>query len=248
MSDDDRQARDERHTMLRALLDDFVDGTLSPTKQATVAAHVRGCASCRSEVASVRALLEAAQGLPQSIEPQEDLWPDLEKRIRQRPVVVASGRPSRAVVHSMRESSPRWVYGGIAAAATILALAAVVWWATRDARFPADTNGAAHSPRAETSEYPDTPLMLPAVVRGLEIECMGAGRLLQASLTYDDARGGSIAESVRDGVELVDRSIAETRAALDTHPYDARLVRRLTLRYQQKLDLLLGAMRLAEGV
>lgn len=247
MGDDGRHEANERHQALRALLDEFVDGTLSQTQQANVEAHVRDCESCRREVASLRALLEAAHALPPSVVPPEDLWPDLEKRIRQRPVVVASGRQSRAAVRSLRVASPRWVFGGVAAAATIFVLAALTWWATRDARVRSESNGTA-ARRAETTEFPGSPQILPAVVRGLEIECMGAGKLLQASLTYDDERGASIAESVRVGVELVDRSIAETRAALETHPDDARLVRQLTLRYQQKLDLLLGAMRLAEDV
>ncbi len=139
---------------------------------------------------------------------------------------------------------PRWARGGVAAAAVILVVTAVVWFAGRDAGLG---TRAFRSPAVATSS-PESPRMLPAVVRGLEIECMGAGKLLQASVRRDGARAQSIAESLHLGVSDVDRCIEETLAALEARPDDPRLVKQLTFRYQQKLDLLLGAMRRVEDV
>ena len=78
---------------------------------------------------------------------------------------------------------------------------------------------------------------------------MGAGRSLQASL---EGRGTPADEamlrSLAAGIETLDRSIAETRAALAANVDDTVLLKLLTVRYQQKLALLQGAIAIVEEV
>lgn len=245
MSRDDRN-QDAAHEALRAQLDEYVDGTLPETQSHAVEDHVRQCATCRDEVAALRALIDAARALPAEMAPRADSWPDLEQRIRQRPVVVAGGQTSHPAVRARRDATS-WMRGGVAAAAGIVLLVAVTWMVTRDGDAGSLGGGSA-SDDARAGASGAALEVIPAVVRGLEIECMGAGQLLQASLISDEVQRESLATSMRAGLETMDRSIAETRAALEEHPNDSLLVRRLTMRYQQKLDLLLGAIRLAEDV
>jgi putative zinc finger protein len=56
------------------LLHEYVDGELSPELQAAVDRHLRGCDSCRQELARLKSLLAEAASLPKSIEPDHDLW------------------------------------------------------------------------------------------------------------------------------------------------------------------------------
>ena len=217
---------------------------MTDAEHARVEVHLEACDACRAELQALRDLLEAARALPSTLQGR-DAWPDLEKRIRQRPVSVgAGGQPSHARVVPLRSWASRWELTRVAAAAVILVAVGVGVWSMRSTRDPDEASPTARPAHAAAADA----AVLPAVVRGLEIECMGAGKMLQASLVGSDVVGDSIATSVQPGVDAVDRSIAETRAALESHPGDERLVRRLTMRYQQKLDLLLGAMRLAEGV
>lgn len=245
MSREDRN-QDVAHEKVRAQLDDYVDGTLPETERHVVENHVVACAGCRDEVAALRALIDAARALPAEMAPREDSWPDLEKRIRQRPVVVAGTQTSHPTV-PVRRDSASWMRGGVAAAAGFVFVVAVAWMATRDPDTGRSRDDARRAD-VEVTALDAAFAVMPAVVRGLEIECMGAGQILQASLIADDVQRESIASSMRTGLETLDLSIAETRAALEEHPDDSLLVRRLTMRYQQKLDLLLGAIRLAEDV
>src|SRR6185295_13765117 len=67
-----------------ATLNEYVDGTLGVAECAAVEAHLAGCARCREALAQLRALVAAARGLPQAIEPARDLWASIERRIVQR--------------------------------------------------------------------------------------------------------------------------------------------------------------------
>jgi hypothetical protein len=85
------------------------------------------------------------------------------------------------------------------------------------------------------------------MISALELECMGAGKRLLASMDgWPDAANAELTEGIVAGLDAVDLAIAETRAALGADPHDAELLRMLTARYEQKLALLHGAMRLME--
>jgi hypothetical protein len=77
---------------------------------------------------------------------------------------------------------------------------------------------------------------------------MGAGKLLQAALrATGDPVTHDMAASLAEGLDDVDRSIAETRAALVADPESGALLRMLAIRYQQKLELLHGMLLRVEA-
>ena len=70
-------------------LNGFVDGTLRAAERAEAERHLAACASCRTEVAALQALLRDAAALPKSLAPPHDLWSGIEQRLSVRP----SARP-----------------------------------------------------------------------------------------------------------------------------------------------------------
>jgi hypothetical protein len=56
---------------------DFIDEALSPSELAAVQQHLAGCAECRAELATLRALVQRVGRLPSVIEPQRDLRPQI---------------------------------------------------------------------------------------------------------------------------------------------------------------------------
>lgn len=90
------------------------------------------------------------------------------------------------------------------------------------------------------------PLFVTTLVCALELECAGAGRELQARAGAAGAGGEAfVAAALAHDVQVLDEAIAETRVALATSPADPGLLHLLTLRYEQKLNVLHQALRLS---
>jgi hypothetical protein len=106
------------------LLNGFVDGALEAGARREVESHLAGCASCRAEVAELQALLAATRDLPRAIEPERDLWPQIEGRIR-----GGSGAGSR----ERGAGRAWWARAALPLAATVvLALGIALWLSLRD--------------------------------------------------------------------------------------------------------------------
>ncbi|MFQ5570212.1 MAG: anti-sigma factor family protein [Rhodothermales bacterium] len=63
------------------LLQEYLDGTLTPEQQQTVDAHLHVCEPCRAEMEALASVMAAVDALPRSIEPPRDLWPEIETRL-----------------------------------------------------------------------------------------------------------------------------------------------------------------------
>lgn len=81
----------------RYLVDEYLDGELGQDEAAAFEAHLGTCASCRSELEAVRALIKATGELPRELEPERDLWPQTAEQLR--PVEKGGGKR-------------RWILGG----------------------------------------------------------------------------------------------------------------------------------------
>jgi anti-sigma factor RsiW len=215
------------HAAARDRLDDFVDGSLAAAERSALEAHLARCAECSAEVAALRSLLAAAGELPAGVAPARDLWPDVEQRLQ----------PAGAAPPPQRQ---RWLPAlGVAAAVTVLAAAA--WLSQRGRTGAPQPLVPAGAPALQANLY------LPAMIWALERECAGAAKQLRASVGQHDFPGGpAAAATLSQGLAALDDSIVETLAALAREPADSKLVRRLALRYQQKLALLNDAIQLVE--
>lgn len=241
------------HERFERWLDDYVDGTLPNAERAELEAHIASCADCTAALARLRALLAAARQLPPAVPPARDLWPELRERLAAEE--AAGLRAARSSTTRDRGRRHLWHPAvGLAAAAALVLVAASVWYMQRADRRAADLDVAV-TPGADTmsvtralEDAPDTGV-LPAVVAAFERECMGAGKTLQASLEGRNTPADeAMLRSVAAGIETLDESIAETRAALASNVDDVALMKLLTVRYQQKLSLLQGAIAIVEEV
>lgn len=78
-------------TDIAPLLDQYVDGTLSPVDLARVDAHLAECDRCRGELDFLRGLLLDARQLPRSVAPPRDLWSGIAGRLPATPPRIGGG-------------------------------------------------------------------------------------------------------------------------------------------------------------
>jgi anti-sigma factor RsiW len=221
----------ESHDAVRERLDDYVDEALDPAGRAAVEAHLAGCPACAAETAGLRKLLGRTEALPPGIEPARDLWPEIRDRLR----------PASAPAHRSWWRAPGALAPRLGLAGAAAALVAAVWFGARD-RDPA-------APADRAAAAPGDAGALAAVVQAMEVQCRGAGKELWAVLRErPGTHGAEAAVAVAVHLDVLDRAIAETRAALDRDPGNRRLLAFLAERYQRKLTLLQEAAQLAAHV
>jgi anti-sigma factor RsiW len=211
------------HGEFQDRLDAFVDGELDPVARDAMQEHAGTCASCAAALAATRALVENARRLPGAIEPEHDLWARVESTLKVR-------TPRRRGWNTVA-----WL-----AAASVTLGVATLWSRARD---PINAHVAAAAVESDAA--------FNGLVSGLELECLGAGASLQASLRLPGAvRSGTALAAwtpvLSDAVAILDRSIAETRSAIALAPEDTVLQALLAARYRQKLEILGAALASVE--
>lgn len=214
---------------VRNLLDDYVDAALEREDEARIRRHLAGCEACRAEERSLRALLEHAATLPESIDPPRDLWPDIDGRLDEIEPPASADRP-------WPTARPRfWVYGLIAASLLVAGLAGGYLL-----RGPVSQVGVA----PVASDAPTTTTS--AEVVAAEQAIVQAKQQLQALL---DGRQGSLSPAtvkmVDENLALIDQAIDEIRGALREDPANQRLNRKLLNAHQRQLHLLQRATQIA---
>lgn len=231
------------HREVRERLDDYAEGMLSERDRKAVADHLESCAACRDEAAALRSLLDAADALPPSLEPERDLWPGVRSRI-----APARSGWTRVVM--------RWQPLAAAAALAIVVAAALLI----SHRGPRPESGGPTTAGNATGSEPNVPEDLAVIGKGgerqsaevakmiwaLEEESMGAGKVLVAAL---EARPGALTDqgltAIDSGLRTLDKAINESAAALREDPQNPTLVRQLTGYYRQRLSIMRRATELA---
>lgn len=219
-----------RHEDFRARLDDLVDGCLADAVRLDLEQHAAVCPACAQELAAARELQARARALPRSLPTRRDLWPALAAELRRPAPAAAASRRRLALLPALW---PRRL--GFAAAGAALAAALALWLGRPSERAP---------------QPPDE--MFPALISGLERECMGAGRTLVAVFALPAGPAGAdlaaaLGPGLSAGLGVLDASIAEMRAALAADPGNGALQRKLAEGYQRKLALLDAAVRRVEA-
>ena len=219
----------------RELLEAHADGSLEPAVAAEVDRHLAGCAPCATRLARLRAILKQAMHLPRSIEPARNLWPDIAARLQARApqaraAAVLPFLPPSPHGARRRLQVPAWLLAA-AAAALIVVSSGVTALLVRSKGVP-----------ATTSTGPGLPAALVALERDYTGAVAEIERVLQAS------RGSMAPEAVvavERSLRVLDEAIQESRTALARSPENQQLSRLLWATYEQKLDLLKRATRLA---
>jgi hypothetical protein len=213
-------------------LDEWVDGALAAADARAVEQHLAACAACRGRAQQLRQLLAHAAALPRSLAPPRDLWPGIAERIERGwswSALWASWHPLALA----------------AAAALAIGLLALLWsgsgpTAVRTVVMP--------SASPELRPVADTELgdpVLPAAARDYE----EAARALLAAL--ERRRALLPAEDlarVEANLEVIDRALAEVRAALEKNPASPELNRMLVATHRKKVDVLRRVVRLSTAL
>ncbi|HEX9581579.1 MAG TPA: zf-HC2 domain-containing protein [Gemmatimonadales bacterium] len=211
----------------RDLLEAHLDGGLEPDMRDQVDGHLAQCPACAARFQRFQALLVQAQALPRSIEPPRNLWPGIAARLRDRPAAPLSARRRSARVVQMRTW---WL--AAAAAVLVAASSGLTAWFLRSDR--ALVGRAAVAPN------------LPNTLVALERDYTGAvAEIERVLLTNRGTMAPEAVAAVERSLRVLDDAIQESRAAVARSPENQQLSRLLWAAYEQKLDLLRRATRIA---
>ncbi len=179
------------------LLSEWLDGTLPPASHARVDEHLLSCGECRAIAEDIRTISLEARALPE-IRPERDLWPK---------VSASLPRASRHQHSGLRLSWSQALAAGIAC--TLLGAGAMHW------RGTPNVSPTAPSPPAmvTAASHADLPTGLAEELDSLERTLA----TLQGSLSPETAA------VLRKNLDLIDRALQESRAALADAPTDPDL-------------------------
>jgi anti-sigma-K factor RskA len=200
-------------------LNDYVDDLLCREERAEVERHLLGCGRCRADVARLRDLVTDLGTMPTSAVPERDLLAAIHARID---AATAAGA-----------AAPRTRLRAFAAAAAVLlvvgsavAVGYVVGARERAAPGAPRVASATASPHARSVARADADYADAAA----ELE-----RLLAQNR---HALRPQTVRIIEDNLAVIDRALAEARAALTADPGNPMLEQLLMASHEKKLDLL----------
>jgi anti-sigma factor RsiW len=193
------------------LMDAYLAGELSAERRREFADHLSGCPTCRDSVASLESLLTEARGMRRPVEPASDLWPGVLSRIE-----PTARRTARS---SSRIRRPAVWAPVLAAAAVVLLVVVTGPWLDRTGVEVRRLAG-----------------LGPA--QAVEQEFVVLIEHLQTEVASTVELSGPANSTLADGLREIEQAIADTRAAVEAHPDDPQLQRRLAASYETKVELL----------
>ena len=241
-------------------LSDWLEHDADDGMRAALERHAAGCARCGALVADLASIRREAASLPVLV-PSRDLWPEIEARIQAPVISLETPRAALPGGHARRSHSTWWM--GAAAAGLVAVTAGVTYYATT--RVTPDPTMAAAAPTVvrtpdttQPEQVTEPSAALPSEPRALPNE---RSRPSAGSLTRSDVTEGS--EYARDvaqlraivtqrrsdldsstiavlekNLELIDRAIAESRAALQRNPASEFLADQLARAMTKKVAIL----------
>jgi len=201
-------------------------------------AHLAECRDCRSYVADLTSLVDAAKKLPSEIAPPDRVWISLRAQLEQEGII----RPSKDVV--IVEPAPWWESIGaffrsrVLAMATIgiLIVAAAVFQIRRDRSTPAVTPDETARPAEQAPLVPGTPAPEPPPVFSQSAQALNDQEPVATSMIL--ASTSPVDASLRDNLKKVNEFIADCERHLKEQPQDELTREYLSAAYQQKAELL----------
>lgn len=180
--------------------------------------------------------------LPTSIEPEHDLWPEIEARIERG---ASSSNRTASVSNRTASASNRinlapWL-GRLALAASLLAALALGWTlATRAGSAPMVVEVPAPTPAPAASGVERTAY----AATGRELDAI-RDELRRSIESRRDQLPPATRKLVFDNLATIEKAIGEIESALAAEPADQELARTYIVYRQRQIDLLRQANRLA---
>ncbi len=203
----------------------YVDAGLEGEALAAAEAHLAACAACRDELAGLRRVTGLARALDDR-PPQRDLWPGIAARITtSEPADIVPLRPRRRFAFSV----PQLAAAGVA---LCLLSAGVAGTAVHFAagRQPQGAPDLALSKGA--------PIAVPVVQRTVVPYDSAISELEGILTARRNDLDSSTVRTVEASLRVIDRAIAQARAALMRDPNNPYLNGHLRSTLDRKLDLL----------
>ena len=238
----------------------YIEGDLSPAERSQADHHLAECAACAEALVELRAIANEAALLP-PLTPSRDLWAGIEARIST-PVTRFDG--VRNSVRSSVRRAPRrpWQFA-IAAAALVAVSAGTTYLITAHpgaATSQPVTVAATTAAPPQSSQPAPAPALAPASTQQVAPSSVApatgslASNRKRVSVTrvYDreialldsvvHTRRGSLdpktVQIIEQNLKIIDRAIAESRAALAKDPRSPLLTNRLDNVLGSKVELL----------
>lgn len=220
-------------------LSEYLDDELALDERAALETHLAGCAECAATLEELGAVKMQAAVLGDRA-PETDLWPGIAARLKPRAELAGAASEGQVIELAERRLPARrrftFTLPQLAAAAVVFILlgGAGVWAAVNGLRGgaqPTMSAAVATSGPAGSIQFAS----YDATVRNLEQE-LDARRPQLDTVTV---------RVVEENLKIIDRAIADARAALAADPSSAYLTTSLARAMQQKVDLLRRATALA---
>lgn len=221
-------------TDYQLLIDDLVDGTLDASARQDLESHLSRCEECRRVAADVRAIRDAAGTLDVRV-PAPQVWQRITTAIAE-----DRHRPAWQRVFGLRSFG----WSQLAAATVAVALIATVgWMAWRDLGVPSAGNTVAV---ADTSATEPDAIQPASVTYRLAAdqyvkEIEGLEQITKTGMNDLDA---GTADVVTANLDVVNKAIGESRAALDAEPESEVAQESLFQAFRSKVELLQDAIAL----
>lgn len=225
-------------------LNDYVDGVLSDQEAAEVERHLASSAEARDTVQFLRSLQARAAGLPDSIEPEGDLWPGIQSRLASAPPVSTEGAVRRVAgspAASWWPTLDAFQWATLAAAAMLLVVtsSAITAWMVA---APGPSDGPTDA--AGSAVLTDVALTnVPAIEAEYAVEIE---RLVWALYESRETLDPDTVSTIETNLRVIDRAIRRAREALEEDPENQGLARMLGNNYRHKLQLLQRTTRIIE--
>lgn len=218
-------------------LSEYLDGDLLTGERAALEQHLLACAECRATLAELRRVVARAQALDDT-PPASDLWPAIARRIGSSSgadvpdVIDLSARRARRRVSF---TLPQLAAAGIA---LMLVSGGVVWRALSRADTPVAVTPA-------PTPVVAAPNGVPVVFGDNEPYDQVIARLERLLVEHRGALDTATVLILEKNLEIIDRAIAESRAALAADPANVYLNHHLARTMRRKVDLLRQVSALA---
>jgi Putative zinc-finger len=217
-------------------IQELVDGTLGAIRRSELELHLSQCPACRALKEDLERIRDAAAALPTHA-PPDGAWLQIAGRLRQ------DGQVREAPVAARRAHPYAW----LAIAATLVLAAGVsIFLLFRATAFSPAVPGTSSTSSAPAGSGSPGNATAPASVEAIQNEVNAAQAQFEKAITkMDDARKANMnaldpqtSEVIEKNLDIIDRAIAENRAAVKAEP--ASVAARATLfeALRQKVSLL----------
>jgi hypothetical protein len=226
----------------------YIEGDLTPDERARAEQHLSECETCAEALVELRAIAGEAAQLP-LLTPSRDLWAGIEARIST-PITHLDSAPTRV----RRAPQRQWQYAIAAAALIAVGAGATYLLAVRPGATtsPVPTVAKITPPRGPDSLRSPTQASPVASTPGTVSNASNRKKEMSATRVYDHeimlldslvrTRRGSLDPKtvtiIETNLKIIDKAIAESRAALAKDPKSPLLTNQLDNVLGSKVELL----------